>query len=397
LRQNSEYLNLLQIITRAANSSESISNAIDVCIESICRYSKWPVGHACVLSKDEPNTLVSLSNWYLENADLYKEFIKVTEETTFKPGVGLPGRFLSSGEPAWIVDVNKDLNFPRAKIFANKEIYAGFAFPVLVGNKVVAVLEFFSDQQEELNAEFLELMRNVGTQIGRVSERESNAHHMKEEIGKVDATIQAKTNFLSSMSHEFMTPLNAIMGFGQMLETGINELSAADQEMCIRNILDGGAQLEDLIKNAILFSQIVDKKMAIERITVEAITMAKECLEHVQSKANEYEISLSLDVPSNDVSEIFIDPKYGKKIVETFLLNSIIYNHADGEAKLKVLQKNDGLVRFSIIDTGQGIKEIDHENVFKPFNRFGMENSPIGGSGIGLAVAKELSDQLDAQ
>jgi len=86
-------------------------------------------------------------------------------------GVGLPGRVLASGEPEWIIDVTKDPNFPRAKLAKNIGVKAGFAFPILIGQEVVGVMEFFSAKAVKPDREMLAIMGQIGTQLGRVLER----------------------------------------------------------------------------------------------------------------------------------------------------------------------------------------------------------------------------------
>ena len=104
----------------------------------------------------------------------------MTEQTNFEIGVGLPGRVLASGKPEWIIDVTKDANFPRAKLANDIGVKAGFAFPVLVGTEVAAVLEFFSSEAVQPNEPLLEVMINVGTQLGRVIERRRSEESLRE-------------------------------------------------------------------------------------------------------------------------------------------------------------------------------------------------------------------------
>ncbi|MGY8761427.1 MAG: histidine kinase, partial [Nitrospinaceae bacterium] len=98
-------------------------------------------------------------------------FQKITLETPLEEGVGLPGRVLSSGEPAWIIDVTKDSNFPRAQLALDIGVKAGFAFPILIGSKVVGVMEFFSPIAVEPDPQMLGIMAQIGNQLGRVLER----------------------------------------------------------------------------------------------------------------------------------------------------------------------------------------------------------------------------------
>ena len=134
-----------------------------------------------------------------------------------RPGVGLPGRVLASGKPAWIIDVTEDPDFPRAAAAAGVGLKAGFGFPVLVGHEVVAVLEFFAGEALEPDGPLLELMANVGAQLGRVVERKRAEVALRSAKEKAEEATRAKSEFLANMSHELRTPLNAIIGYSEML------------------------------------------------------------------------------------------------------------------------------------------------------------------------------------
>src|SRR5207249_11158996 len=90
----------------------------------------------------------------------------------FRRGEGLPGRVLESGRQAWIVDVTQDSNFPRARHAIDIGVRGAFGFPVLAGTAVVAVLEFFSREPVQADEVQREIAAQVGTQLGRIFERE---------------------------------------------------------------------------------------------------------------------------------------------------------------------------------------------------------------------------------
>ena len=170
LREKSEYLQLSEVITRAANETTSVEAAMQIAIDQVCRHTGWPVGHAFILD-EAAGDLVSSGIWHLDDAEQFETFRRVTEASRFAPGVGLPGRVLASGEAEWIFDVTKDPNFPRATLATETGVRAGAAFPVLVGPKVAAVLEFFSVEAVEAYEPLLDVMMQIGTQLGRVIER----------------------------------------------------------------------------------------------------------------------------------------------------------------------------------------------------------------------------------
>jgi PAS domain S-box-containing protein len=166
-------IQLLKKIAVAANEASVVEDAMQVCLDEVCALTGWPVGHLYVLAADGTGELVTAKRWHLDNPRKFKTFQQVTEKTRFASGIGLPGRVLQSGKPAWISDVTKDPNYPRAKLAEDIGVKAAFCFPVLVGSEVAAVLEFYTSEVVEPNDQLLEVMVQVGTQLGRVIERKA--------------------------------------------------------------------------------------------------------------------------------------------------------------------------------------------------------------------------------
>src|SRR5687768_9246770 len=102
---------LLQELALGLGRAGDERAALALTIEAVCRHTGWPVGHALAL--DESGHLVTTKLWHTADADRFAAFRRVSEAHRFAPGVGLPGRVLASGRPAWITDVAKDPNFPR--------------------------------------------------------------------------------------------------------------------------------------------------------------------------------------------------------------------------------------------------------------------------------------------
>lgn len=170
LHQESRFLRLMQLIAAAANSARTVDEAFQFALDQICEYTGWPVGHVYIWEESQ-RELAPSPIWHLSENGRFEAFRQVTARTRLRPDVGLPGRVYSSGKPAWIPDVHQDDNFPRAQASAAMTVRAGFAFPVLVGNQVTAVLEFFSPQVREPDEYLLQVMTYVGAQLGRVVER----------------------------------------------------------------------------------------------------------------------------------------------------------------------------------------------------------------------------------
>lgn len=163
-------LRLLKATAVAANEATTVDQAMQASLDAVCAYCHWSIGHFYAQASDGMQ-LVSSSVWHLDDPDRFDAFRRATEALRLGIGSGLPGRVLASGRPAWIADLGADDDFARAAMAGEAGLVSAFAFPVLVGAEVVGVLEFFHSEPTEPDPAFLDVMEQIGTQLGRVAER----------------------------------------------------------------------------------------------------------------------------------------------------------------------------------------------------------------------------------
>jgi len=168
-KDSSQLINTIAVVSN--NEVRDVAETMRFCIRQVCEFAEWPLGHLYLTSENPSDGLLPTNVWYVEEPGQFHAFQKITSETPLGKGVGLPGRVLNNGKPAWIIDVTKDSNFPRAKLAENIGVKSGFAFPILIGKKVVGVMEFFSPKAVEPDPDMLNIMVQIGTQLGRVLER----------------------------------------------------------------------------------------------------------------------------------------------------------------------------------------------------------------------------------
>jgi diguanylate cyclase (GGDEF)-like protein len=170
LRREVAFVELLQDVAVAANAATSVEEPIRESLHRVCALMGWPVGHAYLLDRQQ-GVLASSAIWHLQDPNEHGGFRRASEAIRLSPGVDLPGRVLVQRRPVWVTDVTEDHNFPRKAVARQHGLRAAAAFPVLVQDQVVAVLEFFSHQALRPDRGLLEIMGHVGTQLGRVVER----------------------------------------------------------------------------------------------------------------------------------------------------------------------------------------------------------------------------------
>src|SRR5262249_50704845 len=140
-QESEEQLSLLQTITTELTTAEDLSSALEVVLRDVCEKTGWVIGHAWVPNR-EGTVLDLVSAWYGGDGEL-KPFRDISEASHFEHGVGLPGRVWESKHPAWVENVVDDPNFPRSKAARIAGLKTGVGIPILSGNQVIAVLEFF--------------------------------------------------------------------------------------------------------------------------------------------------------------------------------------------------------------------------------------------------------------
>jgi GAF domain-containing protein len=199
LRKENAFVHLLRVVTSVANESTTIEEPLQTALDAICALTGWPIGHALLKSPDKEE-LTSAGLWHLDQPERFETFRKVSEALTFGGGIGLPGRVLKSGAPAWIPDVMADENFPRNRLVRNLGLRSGFACPILVGKEVAGVLEFFHTERVEPDQAILMVMNQVGVQLGRVIERR-RAEQTLTSLAQGIAAQQGQNFFASLVNH----------------------------------------------------------------------------------------------------------------------------------------------------------------------------------------------------
>jgi GAF domain-containing protein len=213
-----DYLRILRLVSEVANEATGIEAPLRAALDEVCALTGWPVGHVFLKSEDR-DEMVPAPLWHMEDAARYETFRRVTMATPMPRGIGLPGRVLASGEPAWITDITRDRNFPRNTIAAPLHLKAAFGFPVRVGREVAAMLEFFSPERAEPQPAFLEVMDQVGTLLGRAIERV----RAEEAFGKLARAVSEKSGdeFFASLARQLVGTLGADFAFiGEVSEDG---------------------------------------------------------------------------------------------------------------------------------------------------------------------------------
>jgi signal transduction histidine kinase len=227
----------------------------------------------------------------------------------------------------------------------------------------------------------------LGQYTGELEQR------VEERTAELIRANHAKDQFLAIMSHELRTPLNGILTGCQLLLEGVHKPLNEKQESTVNIMYSSGKYLLGLIVDILDVARIESGKFEIYPEVANAHEICQSSLDLMKPLADKKSIIVEY-VPTSNAVTIFADPKCLKQILVNLLNNAVKFTPAKGTIKLEVqADAKASLMRFSITDTGIGIRPQDLQKIFDPFVQLdnGLSRH-YEGSGLGLALVKKLVD-----
>ncbi|MDO8463877.1 MAG: response regulator, partial [Gallionella sp.] len=202
----------------------------------------------------------------------------------------------------------------------------------------------------------------------------------------------AKSDFLSSMSHELRSPLNAILGFAQLMESD-SQAPTLSQKESIAQILQAGWHLLKLINEILELAKVESRQVPLSEEPVSLAEIMLECQAMIEPQTQQRSVKLTL--PQFGIPcFVRADRTRLKQVLINLLSNAIKYNREQGTVDVECTEGTPGRIRINIKDSGAGLNSEQLAQLFQPFNRLGQEAGVEEGTGIGLVVAKRLVELM---
>lgn len=259
----------------------------------------------------------------------------------------------------------------------------------------ICMLDEHPHQPDEPARELIAMMRDSIEQDLAVLERnaelacsESKAREAQAEAAKAS---RAKSDFLARVNHELRTPLGAVLGFAQLLGLDATAPLTPLQQQRVQHIRHAGEHLLALIDEMMDFSRIEAGQLRMDLKPCGLEAQLTEALAQTRGQADEAGVSLT--EPPTPLPQVLADPRRLHQVLLNVLSNAVKYNRRGGSVRLRVTQA-DGMAQLHVEDTGLGMDAGQLAQLFQPFNRLGREHSGVAGTGLGLAVSRQLVELM---
>jgi PAS domain S-box-containing protein len=395
-KKEARLVQLLQSVTVAANGSSTIRDTTQICLDRICSFLEWPAGHVYLQAGgDRPEELVSAVFWPPEDDGRLAGFREASGRYALTAGVGLPGGILASGKPQWIVNLAEaDPLSERTLAAVEAGLRSGFGFPVVVKEKIVGILEFFSFQTARPDEELLGILGAIGSQLGQVIQRQRVEEDLQRAKEAAESANRAKSEFLTTMSHEMRTPMNAILGMADLLsETSLVE----EQRGYVRVFQKAGGNLLVLINDLLDLSKVESGHVELESIGFDLRPFLEKIVEMMVSRARERGLQLTLEFRPGVPLGLVGDPNRIRQILINLIGNALKFTE-QGSVTVRVEPDREGAkdwLRFNVVDTGIGIAAEKTDMIFGRFTQADSSTTrKYGGTGLGLAISKGLAELM---
>ncbi len=204
---------------------------------------------------------------------------------------------------------------------------------------------------------------------------------------------RTKSNFFAQVSHDIRTPLNAVIGYADLLSSGKYE--TGKEHEYYENIVLCGNALLNLINNVLDLNKLGAGEMEVSQESVDFAKMAQEAMRIFSLDAKAKNLCMSCEVA--DMPQLDLDKKHILRILVNFLSNGVKYTNKGGvtlRANFREDTSNTGTLRFEVEDTGIGIAEDRQSEMLKPYEQTGALQIRMEGTGLGLAISHSLIELM---
>lgn len=393
IRRESDKNVLLRNIITSANEAKATHDALQICLDEICHFAGWPAGH-CYLVDPQDDRLVPTawsSGFEAQHPDLRasidSSLICIAKATDHPLTT-------QAGDSLWA-----DLKGVEARDALSRCGYKGAVqVPIQVDGHRVGLFEFFLNEKPNIDVEMSLLLGNVGLQFGRLVERFRQEERLRAAKEEAEASMRAKSEFLSNMSHELRTPMHAILNYAGMGLKRVATLPEASDvavklDKYLGNIQTAGHRLMGLLNNLLDLAKLESGKMRFQTEVHDLRKIVDQTGMELEPLLRAKELMLSVHCLTEDTQALYDHAKMMQVMVNLFS-NAIKFSPPGGKVSVELADAPVKLLRGGLLctlsDEGCGIPDGEVGHIFEAFIQSSDTKSGAGGTGLGLSICKQI-------
>ena len=286
-----------------------------------------------------------------------------------------------------VADAGLDPRFAGSPLLALAPPVAFYAgVPICVGGRRIGSLCVMDHRPRTLSVEQIGALRELATLCNALLEARLRNKQAAE------SAQRAKSEFLSRVSHEMRTPLNAVIGFTQLLRLAPEGSGPAQVAQYTDHVLRASEHLLALINDLLDLQRVDDGRLALQCKPLALQAVVGATFELLQPLADSQGVALQNQVDAS--AWVTADAQRLRQVLLNIVSNAIKYNRFGGWVCITLLPGNAGQVVLAVEDSGSGLTQAQLTRLFQPFERLGHESSGIEGSGLGLVIARRLVEEM---
>ncbi len=384
-------------VTRVLAEATTMEEAIPKIIQAIGESLEWDLGVFWQVDK-AAGVLRCFDQWKAPSVQV-DPFTLDTWQRAFIRDEGLPGRIWTSGKSVWIKDVTTDTNFSRSAQARHVGFHGAFGFPILVGNEIEGVIEFFSRQVRQPDDELLKMVEDIGLKIGQFGERTRTEGVLQETEAQLRQAqkMEAVGRLAGGMAHDFNNLLTVIRGYSELLlgRLGANDVMRKDTEE-IKKAADRASgltrQLLAFSRRQFIAAKVLDLNALVENLDGMLRRLIGEDL---------VELCAELDTSAGAIKA---DPGQVEQVIMNLVVNARDAMPTGGRLTIETRNVTIGeevrldavgvapgsYVMLAVRDNGQGMDAETRSHLFEPFFTTKEKGK---GTGLGLSTVYGIVKQ----
>jgi PAS domain S-box-containing protein len=205
-----------------------------------------------------------------------------------------------------------------------------------------------------------------------------------------EQVMRTREDFFSRANHEMRTPLNAVMGFAQLLQLAQDDDSERTRNYAAQIII-AGKHLLEMVNDVLDIRRASSGELRLKIDSVPLGEAVRTVVEMLMPGAQGLGVSLSMQVP--DGVHVRADPTRLRQVLFNVIGNGVKYNRSGGTVQIQAHADSLG-IELIVSDTGLGLRPDQLDHIFQPFNRLGREHSSVEGVGLGLVITRNLLEKM---